>query len=233
MAMKLLLVDDEAPILDVLKATLEPLGSQVLALTDGRQAERQIESHKFDGIIVDVHMPHPDGFELTRQARSSGLNSNVPIVMLTGYDDVETMREGFKAGATCFLGKPITRERIYNLMNALRGPILTQKRRHARLPYKTKVQCQWGAIGDRHFVAESVNVGEGGMLLEPSAGLQTGQEIMLEFAMPTLDRPLRIKGRVLRLEPPQRFAVEFCDGSVRDHEAIQYFVRGRIQEVQS
>jgi CheY-like chemotaxis protein len=229
MSISLLVVDDESSTLQVLKAVLEPLSCNVTALTDSEQAAQRIEEQKFDGIIVDVHMPAPDGFELTRRVRASALNKRAPIVLLTGMDDVQTMREGFKAGATCFLGKPVTRERIHNLVNALRGSIMVEQRRHARLPYRTKVECSWGEHRERHMVVESLNIGEGGMSFKPPGGLEAGLEVTLEFELPSAERPLRMRARVLPRQSPDFTAVEFIDSAVRDQETIQNYILGRLQ----
>jgi CheY-like chemotaxis protein len=229
MAVRLLIVDDEPPVLQVLKATLEPLGAEVVAVTSSQKAAEYVEQQKFDGLIIDVRMPPPDGFELAKRARASSLNNKVPIVMLTGYDDAETMREGFCAGATCFLGKPVTRDRIQNLFHAVHGPLLAERRRNARVPYRTKVVCKWGPYGEKQFVAESLNLGEGGMLLQPSGGLDTNQEVLLEFAMPTADRPLRMRSKVVRREAPDRMAVEFLGRTASDQEAILQYIIGRVQ----
>ena len=64
--------------------------------------------------------------------------------MLTGEDDIDTMRRGFKAGVTFFAVKPPNRERCYHLFNAVRGAMETERRRHHRLPYHTPVTCTLG-----------------------------------------------------------------------------------------
>ena len=229
MSIRLLIVDDEEPVLGLLKATLEPLGAEVVALTSGDEAIQHLERERFDGIVVDVRMPGTDGFEVTRKARASSLNNKAPIVMLSGLDDVETMREGFKAGATFFLGKPIPRERIQNLFKTLQGPMMLQRRRHARLPLKTRVTCRWAAEKDKHIVAESLNIGEGGMLLEASVAVDMGQELILEFTAPLANRPVSVKGKVVRTEQSGRFAVEFVDLQASEHETIQTYIIGKIQ----
>jgi DNA-binding response OmpR family regulator len=227
---RLLVVDDEVSTLQALKATLEPLRCDVLTLTDSERAAQYLEEQKFDGVILDVRIPPPDGFELTRRARASSLNSRTPIVLLAERDDLQALREGFKAGATCFLGKPVTRERINRLINALRGPILTEQRRHMRLPLVTKLECRWGEGKDKQMVAESLSIGGGGMSFKPAGTLAEGQEVTLEFTLPLADRPLHIRGKVLRQQSPEFAAVEFIGGAIRDREAIQNFITGRLQD---
>src|SRR5579863_8923116 len=150
--MKIMVVDDQPEILAVIKAMMEPLGCEILTLTESREAALRAKTHSFDAVFVDVRMPHMDGFDLTRSVRSSPMNGKVPIVMLTGSDDVQTMQLGFKAGATYFLGKPVSLERIQSLFNAVLGPMQTQKRKNARLPFKTMVNCCFGSSGGSQFV---------------------------------------------------------------------------------
>ena len=220
-------VDDEPAILDLVKALVEPLGMNVLIANDSREAAEMIETEVFDGFLLDAHMPHLDGFELAQRIRHSPVNSKVPIALLTGFDDVETMRRGFKAGVTFFLGKPFTRDRACGLFAAMRGVILREKRQHARLPYRTPVECRWGEPPERVFKAESVNVGEGGVLFEPSGGLDIGANVRLEFMMPNRKKPIRAQAKVLRNESPNRAAVQFTAIHPDDQETIRDYIFGR------
>ena len=149
--------------------------------------------------------------------------------MLTGYDDVETMRQGFKAGVTFFLGKPFTRERAAGLLSAMRGAILREKRQHARLPYRTVVECSLGDPPEKTFKAESVNVGEGGMLIEPSGGVDPGQLLRLEFCMPNRKKPVKTAAKVLRKDAPDRIAMQFTAIEPDDVEAIRDYIFGRSE----
>ena len=229
MALKIIAVDDEPEILKVLKAMVEPLGCEVLMVADSRDALRLIETEKFDGVVVDVQMPHVDGFELTRCIRNSRLNRHVPIVMLTGLDDADTMRKGFNAGASFFLGKPFTRERISALFGAARGAMLKEKRKYARLPFRATVTCKWSGQRQGHFKAGSVDICEDGMVIGPSGGLDAGQEIELEFNLPTGALPLRPRAKVLRREKSDQIAVEFITLSVKDRDAIKAYIYARVK----
>ena len=229
MALKIIAVDDEPEILKLLKAMVEPLGCEVQMVADSRDALRLIESEKYDGVVVDVKMPHVDGFELTRCIRSSRLNRQVPIVMLTGLDDADTMRQGFNAGASFFLGKPFTRERITALFGAARGAMLKEKRKYARLPFRATVTCKWSGQRQGQFKAGSVDICEDGMLMGPSGGLDAGQEIELEFELPTAAAPLRPRAKVLRREKTDQIAVEFTTLSIKDRDAIKTYINARIK----
>jgi CheY-like chemotaxis protein len=224
--MKIMVVDDQPEVLGVIKAMIEPLKCEVVALEDSREAAECVKTQSFDAVFLDVMMPHVDGFELTRIVRSSAPNGKVPIVMLTGSDDVQSMRKGFKAGATYFLGKPVSQERMHTLFNAVLGPMLTQRRKYARLPFETTVHCSYSLTGENSFKARSLNIGEGGMSLQSKSQLKVGKPVNLDFELPSIDRPLRLVAKVHRFTPPDRYGVEFVRPPEADRGAIRGYIAG-------
>jgi len=229
MALKIMAVDDELEILKLLKSLVEPTGCDVLTFQDSREARRVIEKEKFDGIVLDARMPHLDGFQLAEHIRASRLNHDVPIVMLTGYNDVATMRRGFNAGVTFFLGKPLNREKISALFGAARGAMLKEKRKYARLPLHTTVTCRWAGHRQGQFVAGSQDICEEGMLMGPSGGLDVGQELEVEFEVPTGKTPVRTRARVVRRDKPDNIAVQFVSLSLKDQDAIRKYISARVR----
>ncbi len=256
MPVKILLVDDEIEFLNSVKSVVEPLRwCEVLTLSDSREAATFLESEKLDGLLVNARMPHLNGFQLTEVVRKSSLNSGVPIVMLTKEDDVEVMREGFRTGITFFMAKPTSREHVYNLFSAVRGAMDSEKRKHARLPYRTRVQCEWGDHGERRFTADSLEISEGGISLKPSGGLDVGQEVMLTFVLPQsfgtgkapevkrlrrsmfslaaetdLTGPQRLLARVRHRPPSDAVGLEFCNLPPAHRAAIQRYIAGDSED---
>lgn len=226
MALRILVVDDEPEVLREIKAVVEPLGVEILTLSDSREALRRLRKERFDGFLLDSVMPAVDGFELARAIRSATSSASAPIVMLTRLDDVETMRKAFRAGITILLTKPLSPERLIGLVRVLRGPMLAEKRRRARLPLRTVVGCK---LGDKSFRAESINVGEGGMLLEPSVELEVGREMELEFGLPGSSALLRPRGKVIRKEPG-RVAILFVNFLPPDLEAMRKYISGEVKD---
>jgi len=78
-------------------------------------------------------------------------------------------------------------------------------------------------------MANSLDIGEGGMLLQPSGGLEIGQELNLELAIPSAKRPFHVRARITCKEPPNCMGVEFTDTTSAAREAIQDFIIGAIQ----
>ena len=222
-----------------------------MAVDDGREAASYLQSQKFDGVIVDAHMPYVDGFELTRCVKASPLNAAIPIVMLTREDDIDTMRKGFKAGVTFFAVKPTSRERACRLFNAVRGAMESEKRRHLRLPYRTTVTCTLGDPSERRFVAESLEIGEGGIALRPSGGVEVGRELVLEFLLPQVLRstksetrrhpgslfteseaspsgPQRVRAKVCYRAPGDSIGLEFIGLAPAQRGVIQHYISGAL-----
>lgn len=227
MVPRLLVVDDEPEVLKLVKGLLESFGCEVCGIGNSREAAQLLNREKFDAVFLDARMPHPDGLELTRYIRESPSNSRVPIVMLTGYDDAETMRTGFKAGVTFFLGKPLDMRKLQGLLKALRGVMLKERRRYTRLPLRTVVTCR---VGKHQFKSNSLNISEAGMLLEGTGGIDQGQEVELRFSLPRGPEQLNPRSRVVRKEPRDRMGVQFLELKPEDLKALRGFVAGVIKE---
>lgn len=227
MALKMMVVDDEPAVLQVLKELIESAGFVVSAIADSSDAAARVNREKFDGVFLDARMPGMDGFELARRVRVSRANSRVPIVMLTGADDAETMRRGFAEGVSFFLGKPVTLKKLHGLLNSLRGAALRERRRYARLPLRTSVRCE---SGQKNFISSSLNISLGGMLLEFSGGLTPPVGVILEFSLPQTSRKLRPQARVVRREPPDRMAVAFTIKDSQDTDEIHNYISAQVKE---
>jgi CheY-like chemotaxis protein len=223
MPLKVLAVDDEPQVLELIKTMMTTVGCDVLTCADSRRAAETIAGDRFDAILVDARMPDLDGFGLTRAIRSSPLNHSTPVVMLTAFDDAQTLREGFRAGITFFLGKPFSHDRFVRLFKVLTSAGWQQKRRSTRLPLRTAVR--WRA-GEKRFTATSVDLSHDGMLLENAAGLQLGEEVDLEFNLPGVSSLLEMHARVTRKEPVGNVVVRFLSCRPIEQEAILHYLSG-------
>jgi hypothetical protein len=147
--------------------------------------------------------------------------------MLTGYDDVDTMRAGFKAGITFFLGKPPDLKRLGGLLRCLHDAMLREKRSYVRLPLRTVVTCEFG---EHRFTSTSLNISEGGILLDCSGGLAVGDGVTLRLSVPGWPEMLNPRGVVIRKEAPDSVGVQFTDLSSDDRKAIRDYIAGRVKE---
>jgi len=229
MALKILVVDDDPSILGMLKSMLEPLGCEGVTERDSRVAARLVATRKFDGILLDARMPHLDGFQLTQAVRKSASNSAVPVVMLTGSDDAQTMRLGFQAGITLFLGKPITQERLAHVVNALRGAFLKEKRRYTRLIYRGEVIGRMQGTFSLQMSLGGLDLSQGGMALMQATGVNVGQQLDLEFSLPDSTDLLKPGASVVRQMPPDGIGVSFVHLSPEELHALEKYISGKVR----
>jgi len=101
---RLLIVDDESGIVDVLTKILKSKAGEIETASSGAEALEKIKTKQFDAVLSDIHMPTMDGLELLARVRS--LQMQTPFVFLSGYGDQEKTRQALRLGATDFLDKP-------------------------------------------------------------------------------------------------------------------------------
>ncbi len=104
---KVLVIDDDAAVRLLARASLEQHSLIFLEATDGEQGIEIFKTTQPDIVLLDVVMPGMDGFNVCITLRGLPGGDNVPIIMMTGCDDVESISRGFRAGATEFITKPI------------------------------------------------------------------------------------------------------------------------------
>jgi signal transduction histidine kinase len=102
-----LVVDDMAANLVALEAALDGLPCELVTARSGEDALRQLLRGSFAAMLLDVHMPDMDGFEVARLARSNQASRDLPIIFLTAMDETEEAAlRGYGSGAVDFLFKP-------------------------------------------------------------------------------------------------------------------------------
>ncbi|MFC1754890.1 response regulator [Thermoproteota archaeon] len=109
---KILVVDDEDRLVEMVKIRLEVAGYQVITASDGKQGLQKAKSDKPDLILLDIMMPEIDGFEVSKQLKEAESTKKIPIIMLTalaaGHDvhREENMEKLKKAQIESYVTKP-------------------------------------------------------------------------------------------------------------------------------
>jgi diguanylate cyclase (GGDEF)-like protein/PAS domain S-box-containing protein len=105
---ELVLVADDDPTMRILvREALEPHGLDVIEVESGAAALEAFARHEPDLVLLDVQMPGMDGYEVCARIRLHPGARHTPVMMMTGLDDVESIRRAYEAGATDFVTKPI------------------------------------------------------------------------------------------------------------------------------
>ena len=113
---KLLVIDDNVSMLELLRVHLKAAGHVVRAAPDAAEAIRAILTEPPELIVSDVSMPYLDGLELLHVLRSEPTTKRIPVILLTGNRDDDTVSRARELGADDFLSKPI---QVENLLSAI------------------------------------------------------------------------------------------------------------------
>ena len=218
-SLKLLVVEDDIASLELMTEVLTSLNAEVRPVSDSQKAADLVNQEKFDGIFLDLEMPNLNGFDLARRIRQSSWNKDAPIIIVTGRDDKRTMQDVFDIGATFFLQKPVDRQRLTKLFRAVRGTLVENRRRHARVPLQTAVVC---ATGSRTLHGSSWNLSSGGIQVEVG-GLQPGESVKLSFRLPQSGVTVETIGVVVWTKQ-QREGIKFTQVTAQGRDAIQEFI---------
>ena len=146
---RILAVDDEKPIAELLRLSLKQAGYECICAYDGIQAADLIEKEIFDLILLDIMLPGIDGFELMEYIRTTG----IPVIFLTAKNAVSDRVRGLRLGAEDYMVKPFD---VLELLARVDGVL----RRHGKL--QTVLQ-----IGDLQFNTLAMQV------------YRAGQEVLL------------------------------------------------------
>lgn len=158
---KILAVDDERPIAELLRLSLTQAGYECVCAYDGVEAANRIEKESFDLILLDIMLPGIDGFELMDYIRSTG----IPVIFLTAKNAVSDRVKGLRMGAEDYMVKPFD---IQELLARVEGVL----RRHGKL--QTVLQ-----VGDLTINTLSMQVTRGG---EEISLTRKEYELLLLFA---------------------------------------------------
>lgn len=107
---RILLVEDEEPIRDLVQTALRFTGFTVESVATGPDGLALARNEPWSLLILDVNLPGMDGFTLTRKLRDAG--DDVPVIFLTARDDPRDLREGFTGGGDDYLTKPFSLEEL-------------------------------------------------------------------------------------------------------------------------
>lgn len=226
MPLKVLVVEDDVPTLDVISEVLTSLRVDVRPFSDSEQAAETIGREKFDGVFLDLIMPKVDGFELAQRIRRSPSNSQAPIVVITGRDDKDTMEKAFAAGATFFLHKPVDRRKLIRLLDSTRGAMLEERRRYKRVSVRTQVTCH---MGSRKVMSSSANISQAGMLFEGDGSLEPGAMVHLSFSLPPQKLPIEADAIVVRVDERKRVGVRFTTLKPENRQRIRNLIDSQLE----
>ncbi len=144
----ILVVDDEPITRTLIKAHLEKAGYGVIEATDGETGLAQYDQHTPTLVLLDVMMPVMNGYDTCVELRKRISDQSLPILMLTGLNEMNAIERAFQSGATDFITKP------------LNWPILTQRIRYALRDRRQFLELQ----EKQHLLSEAQRIAKMGYL---------------------------------------------------------------------
>ncbi len=229
---KILVVDDDAGGRRLTRATLVRAGFDVIEAENGQKAIDMLQSGMPDLVLMDVSMPIKDGFTACAELRTMPGGEGVPVVMMTGLDDVQSIERAFEVGANDFITKPIN------------WPVLPH-----RVRYMLRASAAINALNEnKRRLSDAQRIGEMGdwlwdvrlnrITLSEQAWRILGQDpskgALDKDAFFTLlhieDRPRVSKAFTQAIEHGETFAIQhriaLSDGSIRHlHQQIEIVSR--------
>jgi putative nucleotidyltransferase with HDIG domain len=155
---RVLIVDDDHLVRDALRFALEDAGYDVWAVAHGADALAVLESQAVDIVLSDIFMPGMNGFELLKQIRQR--RPDVPVILVTGFGNIEMARQALKEGATDFITKPYNVSEIPILIerNLMRHTIESSRTRdlqeEVRRSYRATLEALLAALDTRDTETE-------------------------------------------------------------------------------
>lgn len=109
-----LIIDDEPAVVEVIVRALQQLGEQIVLATasDGFEAGLQVATFRPDLLILDLMMPHLDGFEVCRLVRRDPATAHAKILVITAFGSHRNLQQALNAGANDFMHKPLDIEQL-------------------------------------------------------------------------------------------------------------------------
>jgi len=132
-ATRVLFVDDDLILAEFAKVHLSTPVTSVEAATNGVEGWERLCAQPFDIVLLDIEMPTLDGFGLLEKMRADPRFKRLPVVMLTGREDIASIDRAFQLGANSFITKPINwRQLSYSLRYVLRNTRMESELQHER-----------------------------------------------------------------------------------------------------
>jgi len=119
MPKKVLLIDDDTKILLLEKTILNQSGISAETATNGMEALEKLKQSSFDAIVLDIMMPHMDGYETAKEIKKLENHKATPIVMVTAAPEREAMKQSFASGVLIFMNKPFTAQKFLSVIQTV------------------------------------------------------------------------------------------------------------------
>jgi diguanylate cyclase (GGDEF)-like protein len=184
---RLLVVDDDEMNLEIVRRRLSRLGFDVVVSTDGPQALDRVQQTDVDLVLLDIEMPGKSGLELLRELRESYSQAELPVIIVSGKQESETVVEALGLGANDYVTKPIdmavTHARIQAQMARRSEGAAARTNKLSTLPNRAGLEHWWAHRADKDARVAVVTVNlDRFHVVNNGLGFETGDKILADLA---------------------------------------------------
>jgi CheY-like chemotaxis protein len=216
-----MIVEDEAATCELIEKVLSSLGIETLAVTKSAEAPEILRHGRFAVAFLDYRMDFPDGPEPARQMRASESNRRTPIVMISDDQRPAAVSEGFEAGASFFLYKPVDKERLLKLVRARQMAIENGLRRTRRVALKSKGNVRFRG---QEIEGETIKVSLEGMLIRTPRMVPIGSSVEVCLQMSKAERPIVGAGSVVRVHGREEMGIHLGRLTLEESQRLQEYL---------
>jgi two-component system, chemotaxis family, chemotaxis protein CheY len=217
MEKRAIIVDDEPATCELIEKVLTSAGIESLAVTNSKEAPEILRHGRFAVAFLDYHMDFPDGRVLARQMRASGSNRGTPIVMISDDQRPGAVSEGFEAGASFFLYKPVDKDRLQKLVRATQATIESGMRRTRRVELKSKVSIRFRG---QEIEGQTINVSMEGMLIRTPKIVPIGSSVEVCLQMSRTETIAGV-GSVVRMHGREEMGIHLGRLTLEESQRLQ------------
>lgn len=221
MKLRVLIVDGDKPSGEAIQSAVTASNLDAVLEPSSSRAAEFLRREKYDALFFELQSPPPDGVQLARMARASGLNRRTPIIMVANGSSPDGMSRAFEAGANFFLFKPFDRSRLLRVLRAAQGPIEQERRRFHRVQVERPVEIH---CGEQKASGKTMDLSLQGMLVEAGRLLPTGSMVRVRLELEPGRKPILAAGRVVRHAGPNRMGIELDTLPAEESERMQAFL---------
>jgi len=216
-----LVVGDEETMCALIKETLGAAKIEAVTFATSAEAAAQFQETKFDVILVDLCAPPVQATKLVKGIRHSGFNQKTPIIMISDDLRPAALSEGFQAGASFFVYKPIDRAHLMSLIRVTQGSIEHEKRRFRRVTVRAKVQVR---CGDRTVDGETIDMSLNGTLVRASNTFPVGSPVEVKLYLLPGKPPVAGLGSIMRVVEGNQMGIQLDQWPISESGRLQDYL---------
>ena len=221
MKLRVLIVDADKASCEVIQTAMTASNVEGIMETSSSRAAEFLRTEKYDALFFELQLPAPDGLQLAKMARTSGMNRRTPIIMVTGETRRDAMSRAFEAGANFFLYKPFDRGRLMRVLRAAHAPIEQERRKFQRVAVALHAVL---VAGNDKIEGTTVDLSLKGMLVEAKHALPVGTQLKFKVDLAAGQKGVSGSGKIVRLAGPLRMGIEFDSVTGEDADRLQTFL---------